>query len=156
MQASFSWAWVLDERPEERARGVTVDVATTRFDTPKFAVSQGRSMRARPSSILLSSKCGTTPMLEGVLPKKNVVRPWPGLSRLLRETPLPNIAWPLSPNFWHPPMTLPASLACARSAGRPLVQARRPPSLGPSPPLPNQKIPIIVGEIKDNSFELNQ
>ena len=26
-QGSFSWAWALDERPEERARGVTVDVA---------------------------------------------------------------------------------------------------------------------------------
>lgn len=29
-KASFAWAWVLDERPEERARGVTVDVAVTR------------------------------------------------------------------------------------------------------------------------------
>jgi hypothetical protein len=29
-KASFAWAWMLDERPEERARGVTVDVATTR------------------------------------------------------------------------------------------------------------------------------
>ena len=27
VQASFAWAWALDERPEERARGVTVDVA---------------------------------------------------------------------------------------------------------------------------------
>eukprot|EP00878_Enallax_costatus_P005079 GHUV01005340.1.p1 GENE.GHUV01005340.1~~GHUV01005340.1.p1 ORF type:complete len:524 (+),score=140.75 GHUV01005340.1:175-1572(+) len=33
-KASFSWAWVLDERPEERARGVTVDVAIARFNTP--------------------------------------------------------------------------------------------------------------------------
>ena len=32
-KASFSWAWLLDERAEERARGVTVDVATTRFQT---------------------------------------------------------------------------------------------------------------------------
>ena len=32
-KASFSWAWLLDERPEERARGVTVDVAMTRFQT---------------------------------------------------------------------------------------------------------------------------
>jgi translation elongation factor EF-1alpha len=29
-KASFAWAWMLDERPEERACGVTVDVATTR------------------------------------------------------------------------------------------------------------------------------
>jgi hypothetical protein len=30
-KASFAWAWMLDERPEERARGVTVDVAVSRW-----------------------------------------------------------------------------------------------------------------------------
>lgn len=30
-KGSFAWAWMLDERPEERARGVTVDVAVTRW-----------------------------------------------------------------------------------------------------------------------------
>lgn len=39
LQASFAWAWALDERPEERARGVTVDVAMARFSTPKLAVT---------------------------------------------------------------------------------------------------------------------
>jgi translation elongation factor EF-1alpha len=29
-KASFAWAWMLDERQEERARGVTVDVAHAR------------------------------------------------------------------------------------------------------------------------------
>ena len=38
-QASFSWAWALDERPEERSRGVTVDVAQARFRTPRFNVT---------------------------------------------------------------------------------------------------------------------
>jgi elongation factor 1 alpha-like protein len=33
-KASFAWAWALDERPEERARGLTVDVALARFTTP--------------------------------------------------------------------------------------------------------------------------
>lgn len=33
-KASFAWAWMLDERPEERTRGVTVDVALARFETP--------------------------------------------------------------------------------------------------------------------------
>lgn len=33
-KGSFAWAWMLDERPEERARGVTVDIAITRFETP--------------------------------------------------------------------------------------------------------------------------
>lgn len=38
-KASFAWAWMLDERPEERARGVTVDVAVTRFETPHRSVT---------------------------------------------------------------------------------------------------------------------
>jgi elongation factor 1 alpha-like protein len=38
-KASFAWAWMLDERPEERARGVTVDVAMTRFETPARSVT---------------------------------------------------------------------------------------------------------------------
>lgn len=38
-KASFAWAWMLDERPEERARGVTVDIAVTRFETPKLLVT---------------------------------------------------------------------------------------------------------------------
>lgn len=38
-KASFAWAWMLDERPEERARGVTIDVAMTRFDTSHRAVT---------------------------------------------------------------------------------------------------------------------
>jgi len=38
-KASFAWAFLLDERPEERARGVTVDVATTRFTTPRYNVT---------------------------------------------------------------------------------------------------------------------
>lgn len=38
-KASFSWAWLLDERPEERARGVTVDVAVSGFQTPRFNVT---------------------------------------------------------------------------------------------------------------------
>ncbi|GIL62839.1 hypothetical protein Vafri_17011 [Volvox africanus] len=38
-KGSFAWAWVLDERPEERERGVTVDVAMTRFNTRRFSVT---------------------------------------------------------------------------------------------------------------------
>ena len=33
-KGSFGWAWLLDERPEERARGVTIDVAASFFETP--------------------------------------------------------------------------------------------------------------------------
>jgi elongation factor 1 alpha-like protein len=38
-KASFAWAWMLDERPEERARGVTVDIAVTRFETSQRSVT---------------------------------------------------------------------------------------------------------------------
>ena len=31
---SFMYAWVLDETGEERARGITMDVGSSRFDTP--------------------------------------------------------------------------------------------------------------------------
>ena len=32
-KASFGWAWVMDERDEERERGVTVDVSMRRIQT---------------------------------------------------------------------------------------------------------------------------
>ncbi|KAL1871608.1 hypothetical protein VTK73DRAFT_1957 [Phialemonium thermophilum] len=34
-KSSFALAWVLDQRTEERARGVTIDIATNRFETDK-------------------------------------------------------------------------------------------------------------------------
>lgn len=38
-KGSFAYAWVLDETGEERERGVTIDVAQTRFQTPKKTVN---------------------------------------------------------------------------------------------------------------------
>lgn len=38
-KASFAYAWVLDETEEERARGVTMDVAQTRFETNSKTVT---------------------------------------------------------------------------------------------------------------------
>ena len=37
-KGSFSYAWVLDESSEERARGITMTVAVSYFETPKFRV----------------------------------------------------------------------------------------------------------------------
>lgn len=37
-KGSFSYAWVLDESTEERARGVTMTVAVAQFETPKFQI----------------------------------------------------------------------------------------------------------------------
>jgi elongation factor 1 alpha-like protein len=36
-KASFAFAWVLDQGTEERARGVTMDIATNRFETERTA-----------------------------------------------------------------------------------------------------------------------
>ncbi|XP_046554634.1 LOW QUALITY PROTEIN: HBS1-like protein [Haliotis rubra] len=38
-KGSFAFAWVLDETEEERTRGVTMDVAQTKFQTPKKIVT---------------------------------------------------------------------------------------------------------------------
>src|SRR6266568_6904608 len=35
-KATFEFAWVMDALKEERERGVTIDVAHKRFDTPKY------------------------------------------------------------------------------------------------------------------------
>ena len=39
-KASFALAWVMDQRSEERERGVTIDVATDHFETEstKFTI----------------------------------------------------------------------------------------------------------------------
>lgn len=37
-KSSFAYAWVLDETEEERSRGVTIDVAQTKFETEKKIV----------------------------------------------------------------------------------------------------------------------
>jgi elongation factor 1-alpha len=35
-KATFEFAWVMDDLKEERERGVTIDIAHRRFDTPKY------------------------------------------------------------------------------------------------------------------------
>ncbi|KAH6590461.1 hypothetical protein BASA50_009436 [Batrachochytrium salamandrivorans] len=35
-KGSFAFAWVLDETEDERSRGVTIDVAVSKFETPKY------------------------------------------------------------------------------------------------------------------------
>jgi hypothetical protein len=38
-KSSFHFAWVLDQHEEERNRGVTIDVATSYLETPKYRVT---------------------------------------------------------------------------------------------------------------------
>jgi hypothetical protein len=37
----FSKAWVLDKLKAERERGITIDIALWKFETPKFMVTVG-------------------------------------------------------------------------------------------------------------------
>lgn len=37
-KSSFHYAWVLDSTPDERARGVTIDLGISTFSTPKFNI----------------------------------------------------------------------------------------------------------------------
>jgi elongation factor 1 alpha-like protein len=34
-RGSFGWAWTFDERPEERSRGVTIDISMRHIETQK-------------------------------------------------------------------------------------------------------------------------
>jgi elongation factor 1 alpha-like protein len=38
-KSSFAFAWVLDETEEERARGVTIDIAQTKFETARKMIN---------------------------------------------------------------------------------------------------------------------
>lgn len=53
-KASFGWAWAFDERPEERARGLTMDVSSREFESAKCARSRccaaAVSTQPRPAS----------------------------------------------------------------------------------------------------------
>jgi elongation factor 1-alpha len=36
-KSSFKYAWVLDKLKAERERGITIDIALWKFETPKYA-----------------------------------------------------------------------------------------------------------------------
>ena len=38
-KGSFKYAWVLDKLKAERERGITIDIALWKFETPKFMVT---------------------------------------------------------------------------------------------------------------------
>lgn len=38
-KGSFKYAWVLDKLKAERERGITIDIALWKFETPKFYVT---------------------------------------------------------------------------------------------------------------------
>jgi elongation factor 1-alpha len=38
-KGSFKYAWVLDKLKAERERGITIDIALWKFETPKYQVT---------------------------------------------------------------------------------------------------------------------
>ncbi|KAF9741456.1 elongation factor 1-alpha [Paraphaeosphaeria minitans] len=42
-KGSFKYAWVLDKLKAERERGITIDIALWKFETPKYYVTVSRS-----------------------------------------------------------------------------------------------------------------
>lgn len=38
-KGSFKYAWVLDKLKSERERGITIDIALWKFQTPKYEVT---------------------------------------------------------------------------------------------------------------------
>ena len=47
-KGSFKYAWVLDKLKAERERGITIDIALWKFETPKYYVTViGKSLRCK-------------------------------------------------------------------------------------------------------------
>jgi translation elongation factor EF-1alpha len=58
-KASFGWAWVMDERDEERQRGVTVDISMRRIQTKRCALLHHQGVWDERSGGLRSSSFTT-------------------------------------------------------------------------------------------------
>ena len=55
-KGSFKYAWVLDKLKAERERGITIDIALWKFETPKYYVTvigQFDTSRLSPHSLML-------------------------------------------------------------------------------------------------------
>ncbi len=54
-KGSFKYAWVLDKLKAERERGITIDIALWKFETPRYYVTViGRLL---PNFLVLSCQC---------------------------------------------------------------------------------------------------
>ncbi len=70
-KGSFKYAWVLDKLKAERERGITIDIALWKFETPKYYVtvigmscSSPASPRAvMPAALLMSVPLQTPPAI---------------------------------------------------------------------------------------------
>ena len=51
-KGSFKYAWVLDKLKAERERGITIDIALWKFETPKYYVTVIGRLHPSPLSIV--------------------------------------------------------------------------------------------------------
>jgi translation elongation factor EF-1alpha len=65
MLMHFFLAWVLDKLKAERERGITIDIALWKFETPKFMVTvcDLRTLRFKPDSHLTFYFRSSTPLV---------------------------------------------------------------------------------------------
>lgn len=55
-KGSFKYAWVLDKLKAERERGITIDIALWKFETPKYYVTVIGKFSAPHPSFAASSR----------------------------------------------------------------------------------------------------
>lgn len=58
-KGSFKYAWVLDKLKAERERGITIDIALWKFETPKYYVTvigKSQAVPQSPGDVLLQER----------------------------------------------------------------------------------------------------
>ena len=63
-KGSFKYAWVLDKLKAERERGITIDIALWKFETPKYYVTvigKPGVLCVVDSSLTLCFRCAWSP-----------------------------------------------------------------------------------------------
>jgi elongation factor 1-alpha len=63
-KGSFKYAWVLDKLKAERERGITIDIALWKFETPKYYVTViGMSYHRLPFTAMILTIMQTLPVI---------------------------------------------------------------------------------------------
>ena len=58
---SFKYAWVLDKLKAERERGITIDIALWKFETPKYYCTVIDAPGKRPAHLPRRTPCAWRP-----------------------------------------------------------------------------------------------
>src|SRR3978361_1527189 len=57
-KGSFKYAWVLDKLKAERERGITIDIALWKFETPRYMVTVSKSRPMANLALLYDPQAG--------------------------------------------------------------------------------------------------